>query len=119
MAALSPDVAFLVEDEDLGAQQFTVTRRQGKWVGGRQTVTDTQTLTPIGIIQPTNPEDMNYFPEGERREGKITIYTRTQLHVSDGKEFSDEVTWHNDRYKVVSVDRWDDYGICVAYCAKR
>ncbi|MBQ9211084.1 MAG: hypothetical protein IJ153_10925 [Clostridia bacterium] len=117
--APNPDVAFLCVDPDLGAQPFKVTRRKGKWVKGSMTVTSTETLNPIGIIQPTSAEELAQFPEGERRRAMITIYTTTMLYMSEGEDFSDDVTWHDEQYKVMRSDRWRDYGYCVAYCQKR
>ena len=117
--ALSPDVTELLIDPDLGAQEFTVRRRKGKWQGGRMEVSEDKTFTAIGIIQPTSSEDLQFFPEGERRKGMITIYTQEILHLTEGENITDDVTWQSEAYKVIRVDRWQDYGYCVAYAQKR
>lgn len=116
---LSPDVTELLVDPDLGAQEFSVRRRKGKWQGGRLEVAEDTTFTAIGVIQPPSSEELSYFPEGERRKGMVAIYTQTILHLSEGDDVSDDVTWQGEAYKVIRVDRWQDYGYCVAYAAKR
>lgn len=113
------DITELLVDPDLGAQEFTVRRRKGKWHGGRMEVSEDLSLTAIGIIQPPSSEELRFFPEGERREGMIAIYTQTMLHLTEGEEIADDVTWQGEPYKIIRVDRWDDYGYCVAYAQKR
>lgn len=117
--ALSPDVTHLLLDPDLGAQSFTVLRRTGKWQGGRLEVRNEKTFRAIGIIQPPSSEELSFFPEGERRRGTIVIYTKTQLHLTDGEDIADSIVWRSESYKIVRVDRWDDYGYCAAYAQKR
>lgn len=117
--ALSPDVTALLVDPDLGAQEFTVRRRLGKWHNGRMEIASDETLTAIGIIQPPSSEELQFFPEGERRKGMIAIYTQTMLHLSEGGDIADDVTWRGEAYKIIRVDRWADYGYCVAYAQKR
>lgn len=117
--ALMPDVTSLLLDHDLGAQRFNVKRRTGTWTGGRMIVSDTQIIQAIGIMQPPSPETLRTFPEGERREGIVAIYTQTLLHLSEGDDIADDVTWLGEQYKVIRVERWDQYGFCVAYAQKR
>lgn len=116
---LLPDVTMLLGDRDLGAQTFTILRRTGRWERGSFVVDDSQTLTAVGIIQPASPEDLQLFPEGERRRGTLAIYTQTILHITEDPAISDEITWQGESYKVVRVDRWQEYGYCVAYAQKR
>lgn len=116
---LLPDVTELLVDPDLGAQEFTVRRRKGRWYRGELVADKDETFTAIGIIQPPSSEDLQFFPEGERRRGMVAIYTQTMLHMTEGKDVSDDITWNNEAYKIVRVDRWDDYGYCVAYAQKR
>lgn len=119
--SLMPDVTHLLTDPELGAQTFAVTRTTGVWVGGRLTFPDgsEETFNAVGIIQPPSPDHLQYFPEGERREGEKVIYTKTILHMSDKGNVSDVITWHGEAYKIVRVDRWDDWGYCAAYAVKR
>lgn len=117
--SLLPDVTELLIDPDLGAQTFFVKRRKGKWSGGRLAVSDEEALSFIGIIQPPSSEQLAFFPEGERREGRIVIYTQSLLHLTEGEDISDDVIWSGESYKVVAIDRWTDYGFCAAYAQKR
>lgn len=118
--SLPPEVAYLCDDPDLGAQSFTVTRRKGKWIAGRfQVDGDPEILHPIGNMQPASEEQLAFFPEGERKHESKVIYTRTMLYMTEGEDIADEVTWHNVPYKIIRADRWDDFGFCVAYAARR
>ena len=83
------------------------------------TVKTDETLSFTGIIQPTGAEQLQFFPEGERREGMITVYSKPLLHLTEGEDVSDDVTWNGEQYKVIRVDRWQDYGYCVAYAQRR
>lgn len=118
--ALMPEVQFLLSDPELGAHPFTVTRKTGKWVSGRLVIQEnqTQTLNPVGIIVPPEAEQLEFFPEGDRRKDKKAIYTKTMLHVSEGDTVSDTIQWNGDRYRILKVERWDEYGFCVAYAVK-
>lgn len=109
----------LLSDPDLGAQGYTITRRVGQWQGGRQNVVNEDNIRAIGIIQPPSPEELSFFPEGERRKGTIAIYTRAHLHLSEGEDISDDITWRGERYKLIRIDRWEDYGYCIGYAVKR
>ena len=117
--SLLPEVAFLCGDHDLGAQQFTVNRKTGTWSAGRFIPGETQVLTPVGIIQSPTPEQLEFFPEGVRVNETKVIYTTTMLYMTDGEGISDEIIWNGHTYKVVRADRWDDWGYCVAYAARR
>lgn len=117
--ALMPDVTMLLHDPDLGAQAFTVQRRTGKWKDGRMVIDTETTFSAVGVIVPPSAEQLAFFPEGERRKGQIVIHTTAMLHLSDGKDYSDDVTWNGEQYKLVNIERWDDYGFVVAYAELR
>ena len=117
---LMPDVTALLVDPDLGAQTVTVIRRTGSWQGGRFVVgeNDTQTLNVIGILQPASTEQLEFFPEGERREGQVVFYTQTTLYLTEGDMISDRLMWRNEEYKILNINRWQDYGFNIAYAQK-
>lgn len=117
--SLLPNVAFLCDDPELGAQEFTVTRKKGKWVAGRFIPQQPETMTPTGNIQSPTPEQLQFFPEGVRANETKVIYTQTMLYMTEGEDISDEITWNGHQYKVVRADRWEDWGYCVAYVARR
>ena len=119
--SLMPDIKFLLSDPDLGAQAFTITRQKGNWQNGRLIVSPTdgkQTIQAIGIIVPPDQDQLDRFPEGERRKEKKVIYSNTLMYLSEGNNVSDEITWHENRYKIVGVEPWDDWGFCVAYAVR-
>ena len=116
---LSPDVAFLVEDEDLGAQDFKILRRTGKYIKGTFTEISRETLTKKGLVIPKDAEQLQFFPEGERKKGMITVYTRAELHMTEGGDVSDEIIWDGHNYRIVLVDPFTDYGFCVGHAARR
>lgn len=119
--ALMPEVQFLLSDPELGAHSFTIRRKTGTWKNGRLDTTDPglEEISAIGIIVPPEAEQLEFYPEGERRKDKKAIYSKTAMHVSEGDTVSDEIIWGSDVYKIIHVDRWDDYGFCVALAVKR
>lgn len=117
--SLMPDVTDLLHDPDLGAKEFIVLRRTGEWDGGRFRVKTSETIEGTGIMVPPSAEQLATFPEGERRKGIVAIYTKTILHLTEGEDIADDVTWMGEQYKVIRVDRWDEYGYCIAYAQKR
>ena len=117
---LMPDVTALLVDPGLGAQTVTVKRRTGSWQGGRFVVgqNDEQTLNVVGILQPASPEQLEFFPEGERREGQVVFYTQTTLYLTEGDRISDRLLWQGETYKIINLNRWQDYGFNIAYAQK-
>ena len=120
--ALSPDVDFLMDDPDLGAHSFTIIRRTGEWRGGRLIIhpgeENTTYIDAVGLIVPPSSDQLEFFPEGVRREATKAIYSRTIMHVTEGKDVSDTITWEGDLYKIVRADPWNEWGFCVAYAVK-
>ena len=117
--ALMPDITALLVDPGLGAQRFTVSRRTGRWREGRFVPETEELIQATGNIQPATAEALQFFPEGERRRGAIVIRSKTLLHLTEGADIADTVTWRGEQYKIVRVDRWDDYGFCVGYAHRR
>jgi len=117
---LMPDVTMLLTDPTLGAQPITITRKHGSWSGGRFTLEgEAETFRITGILQPPSPEQLEFFPEGEKREGQVVVYTKTHLYLTEGDMVSDVVTWRGEDYKIVNINRWQDYGFNIAYAQKR
>ena len=116
---LMPDVTMLLTDPTLGAQTITVKRAEGQWSGGRFAAGEPALIPVTGILQPATPEQLEFFPEGERREGQIVFYTKTTLYLTEGDQISDVLFWRGEDYKIVNVNRWQDYGFNIAYAQKR
>lgn len=117
--SLMPDVTELLHDPDLGAHEFTILRRTGKWYNGRFNAATSKTIQATGIMVPPTAEQLATLPEGERRKGAVAIYSETQMHLTEGEDIADDVTWLGEQYKVIHVDRWDEYGFWIAYAQKR
>ena len=116
---LMPDVTSLLLDPDLGAQSVTVKRTTGLWQGGRFVPQTTTSFQAVGNLQPATPEQLEFFPEGERREGQMVFYTKTTLYLTEGNEVSDVLVWRGEEYKIINLNRWQDWGFNIAYAQKR
>jgi len=121
MMGLMPDVTSLLLDPDLGAQTVTVKRTRGAWQGGRfvPNAGEPEVFTAVGNLQPATSEQLEFFPEGERREGQMVFYTKTTLHLTEGHEVSDVLVWRGEEYKIINLNRWQDWGFNIAYAQKR
>lgn len=94
-------------------QPFTVYRKSGgEWVNGRWE----QSENPIqlsGVISIAKEKDLQMIPEGDRIGGAIVIHSTQELFIThkDGEAgTSDEILWRNERYKLISVNTYADYG---------
>lgn len=118
---LMPDITAVLYDPTVGSRPFSILRRYGAWSGGRFEIdgTKTETIAAKGCIQPAGEESLSQFPEGERREGRIVIYTTETIYLTEGGEVSDEVEWQGEKYKILSVSRWQEHGFNIAYATKR
>lgn len=117
---LMPDITALLSDIEVGARPFSILRRSGQWSGGRfQMIGSGERIDAVGNIQPAGQEALQFFPEGERREGQIVIYTTATIYLTEGDAISDEVEWRGESYKIIRVDRWHDWGFNIAYAQKR
>lgn len=120
------DVGDIVNDPDL-AQAFTIERSTGQFVlGGWKT---TAVLVPAyGCITVASPEDLEMVPEGDRLSGAMLFHTSSPLYITEleggagqqgwGKggfgvttqQVSDVVVWRGQRYRVVHLSPYQDYG---------
>lgn len=124
---VSPDITALLEDADLGAQAFCVFRTKGEWSDEtfEFELSEPQQIQGIGNMQPASPRQLAQVAEGDRTSEMLSLRTRMALyltHVIDANPnegyVSDELVWRGNRYKVVSVDGWHDFGFCHAILAK-
>lgn len=116
---LMPDVTMLLTDPSLGAQTVCVKRSTGQWSGGRFVAGEPIEMAVTGILQPAMPETLEFFPEGEKREGQMVFYTKTMLYLTEGDRVSDVLVWRGEEYKIINLNRWQDYGFNIAYAQKR
>lgn len=112
-------ISEILYDPDF-SQNFTVNRRTGTWQAGRFAETDQPVLTLTGVVIPASAKEIMQFPEGDRDVGMMKFYSDQQMYVThrdDGSGnagTSDEIVWNGQRYRVVNVNQYSDYGY---YCA--
>ena len=107
------NIAELITDPDF-AQSYTVVRSVGGWVQGRFVKTE-QSLLFTGPIIAANQKEVNMLPEGDRVAGMMVFYTTADnpflMSRVEGEEgLSDQPIWRGDRYKLLQVYQYDDYG---------
>jgi hypothetical protein len=101
-------------------QTFIVHRRTGSWDHGRFVSTEVS-LTFSGVVVPASAREIMQFPEGDRSTSMMVFYSDKEMFVTrtdSGDRYpgtSDEIEWRGDRYRVVNVGQYGDYGYFVAY----
>lgn len=91
------------------AQTFTVYRKTGTWVAGRETQTET-IITMSGVITVASSNDLEMIPEGDRQTGAIAVHTTQPLQVTTSAGTSDEIEWRGNRYRAMQLFPYADYG---------
>lgn len=78
----------------------------GSYVNGRWVDGAAQTDIIIkAVIQPSNPQDLQVLPEGERRKQIVSIWTGTELKAAgdDDNIVSDVIEDGSRKYKVMHI----------------
>jgi glucose dehydrogenase len=100
---------------------FTVYRQTGQWDAGDWTVSSETTIQMQGTVTAMNPKDLTQVPEGDRVTGIMCFYSQQPIYVTratDGTSpggTSDEIVWQGERYRVSSVNPWQDFGYYKAF----
>lgn len=108
------NVMELMEDPDF-AQSYMVYRNSGSWVSGRWEEVEVG-LPFMGPIVPANAEDVKMLPEGDRIQGFMVFYTSStnpfliSRDTSGNAGTADQPEWGGERYKILQVYPYDDYG---------
>ena len=102
------DVSRLITDPDF-CEPFTIRRRVGKWEAGRFVATPEDPAVN-GIVEPTNGDDLEQVPEGDRVSGMMTFYTKQPVYLAQDKQQSDELIWRGKLYKAVQILDWSRHG---------
>lgn len=90
---------------------LTVTREQpGQYVDGVWQPGTSATLTVNASVQPTTPDEMQMLPEGERDRQAFTLYSDTELLVSNDntQQPSDRVQIDGATYKASARAPWQN-----------
>ena len=102
------DVSRLITDPDF-CEPFTIRRRIGHWEAGRFIAVPEDTAV-TGIVEPTNGDDLEQLPEGDRVSGMMTFYTKQPVYLAQDKRQSDEIIWRGKTYKAQHILNWSRHG---------
>ena len=113
------NLARVLLSRQLNTQQFDVYRKTGSFVsGGFQSISSSPEAFPIqGIVVPATDKEMKQLPEGDRIVGTMTFWSSTEIYttrVGEDEGVSDELEWREERYKVLAVGMYVDYGFYYA-----
>jgi hypothetical protein len=111
----------LITDPDF-CQDYTVWRETGSWSEGVFNTVE-NALPYSGVVTAATPKELIILPEADRVSGMMTFYSvagyplyQTRLGAttstdSDGQDgTSDQLEWHGQRYKIIKVWPYVDYG---------
>lgn len=106
------DLSSVVTDPRF-AKPFPVYRKTGEWIKGRFEQVETE-VKMIGTISIASAKQIEFIPEGDRIGGEISIHCAKELFTSrnapNNSGTADELLWHGERYKIYSVNPYNDYG---------
>lgn len=114
------DVSRVINNPKL-AQLYTVHRKvEGQWTLGQGYKQNEIDLILYGPITPINTKDLQQIPEGDRVVGIMAFYSTEPIFVTrdssvDGTGTSDEIEWKNERYRIMSLAPYNDYGYMKAF----
>ena len=115
------NIAELLQDPDF-TQLIQVSRRSTGFVqtgpSAGEVTTDTVLRTIRMCVQPIkDADDLNVLPEGQRSNKNMKFYASEQLYCDDGDQPTgsgqavfDTVLWSGEKYKLLHVRFWKDYG---------
>ncbi|OOM73996.1 hypothetical protein CLPUN_42340 [Clostridium puniceum] len=96
------------------AQTFPVYRKTGKWNADGDFEQIETEIPMIGTISIASAKQIEFIPEGDRVGGEIAIHCVKELFTSrnapNESGTADELLWHEERYKIYSVNPYSDYG---------
>lgn len=101
------------------AQSFTVLRTTGEWLpNGEFNISQPEEIKMVGTISIASAKQIEFIPEGDRVGGEIVIHCVKELYTSRNNDsensqksgIADIVVWHKEKYKVLQVSPYSDYG---------
>lgn len=108
------DLSVAITDPELGYQDFLVYRTTYHRSKGNL-IPSQSVLNASGSIHPAAPEMLQLFPEEERKESYIVIYTSFLLSTGENNEpgkfvGADSVYYQEKFWRVVRVKDWLEFG---------
>lgn len=78
----------------------------GKWVEGEEY------HKKEGVIQPAPSKDTQYLEDGDKNRLAIKIWSCEYLSAADrhAPQLGDIIEWHCERFRIVNVKDWSQYG---------
>ena len=122
MQMLLPDVLEIIDDPELGGGvSFQVIRTLSSREVGT-VVNNEVTIEATGNIQPQNKSTQSSTVEDNLSEG-IVIYSTFIFQTGEnngGSHFvgPDQIFWGGHRWRVTSVDNWENWGFTIARAEK-
>jgi hypothetical protein len=98
-------------------QVFIVHRKIGRWVAGRFEQTERH-FAIMGIVVNETRKEIVGEPVGDRIMGNMSFYSDEQMYITHDFAYpdtnasgtSDELEWQGDRFRVMTVNDYGDYG---------
>jgi hypothetical protein len=109
------NVGEVVVDPDF-AQEFNIYRTTGHFGPGGW-IQDIPVIIPAyGVIYVASEKELAMFPEADRIKGSMAFVTPIEIMTTsaDGGNISDELEWYGEKYRVINVAPWSDYGFYLA-----
>ena len=98
----------------LNTQVLKVYRSSGQFIKGKWTESPQSPLylEIQGIAYPSTEKELDMVPEGDRIKGAITFLSVEEIYTTSRSlsGISDELEWNGERYKILSLLPWKDYG---------
>ena len=111
MSPLLPSVRNIIDRLNVGP--LTVERygpkAQNSYGGFDTPSPTTLTINPIAAHN-VQGRDLEQVPEADRNTEVVQFYTKVRLHVSDGGQLADVVTYNGRKYRIVQVLDYDTQG---------
>ncbi len=111
------DVSEVILDPDF-AQEYPIWRRPGAWVGGRWVPGTEYRVRAYGTVTVATTRDLEQVPEGDRVKGMMCFYSDREIFTTREEGTSDEPEWRGERYRIVQVAPWGDFGYWKAIGAR-
>jgi hypothetical protein len=107
----------------LNAQEFKVYRSEGHFdIGGwQEDAQSPEYFLATGVVYPAREKEIVQVPEADRVQGMTCFVTPTKLYPTrkgSTSGTSDQLEWQDERYKILQVMPWDDYGFNLAVAVR-
>ena len=113
------DLSEVVNDPDL-AKEFAILRQSGSFQLGGWVSDPPQEIPAFGVITVATPKMLQMVPEGDRVGGEMAFITANEIYLTSEKRSgtSDQLVWHGEKYRVIHVAPWMDYGFFIAVAVR-